>query len=156
MHPCPPINNDRWPQSLIDLLEQQQALVDQLDALARRQAEFIEKSATDQLIILLAQRQTIIDQFTTSQSELASLTQGMDDRLQQATNTQRDRIKALIAEIGDRLAGVMQRDEQDQASLRSNRDSIKQEISALGTARQARGAYVNHQTSPTRFADRKG
>jgi len=147
--------NERWPQSLIDLLERQHALVQNLDTLAGQQAEFIQQSATDQLMVLLAKRQSIIDQFTSSQAELAGLTQGMDDRLLQATNDQRDRIKALIAEIGDRLAGVMQRDEVDQASLRTNRDSIKQEISNLGTARQARGAYAS-KSSSTRYADRRG
>ena len=145
-----------WPQSLIDLLEQQHALVDQLDQLAKRQAEFIERCATDQLMDLLGRRQNLIDQFTSSQGELARLTQGLDDRLQQATAAQRDRIKGLIADIGERLAGVMQRDEQDQASLRSSRDAIKQELSSLGHARQARGAYVNAKGHQPRFADRKG
>jgi hypothetical protein len=151
----PSPDNERWPQTLIDLLERQYALVDQLDVLARQQADFIEQSATDQLMNLLSQRQGIIDQFTSSQSELSHLTQGMDDRLQQASADQRDRIKSLISEIGDRLAGVMHRDEKDQASLRSNRDSIKQEMSALGAAKQARGAYAS-KSNPARFADRRG
>src|SRR5436190_8256577 len=150
MTPNEPSNSTRWPQTLIDVLERQHVLVDQLDGLAMQQAEFIEKNATDQLMSLLSRRQNVIDEFTGSQNELAKLTQGMDERLQEATAVQRDRIRSLIGEIGSRLAGVMQRDEVDQESLRSSRNAIKQEMSALGNARQARGAYIAPKGQQTR------
>ena len=68
----------------------------------------------------------------------------------------RDRISRLVDEIGDRLTRIVNRDEQDQARLRTSRERTAREISGLRTARQAQHAYVNARTRSNRFADRQG
>src|SRR5437773_11314059 len=103
MIPNPLTTNACWPQTLIDVLERQQALVDQLDHRARQQVQFIQSGATNQLLELLGRRQNVIDEFTASQNQLAGLTQGLEQHLESTSQLQRDRIKALIAEIGERL-----------------------------------------------------
>lgn len=145
-----------WPQSLIDVLERQHDMVQRLAALAQGQSSLIEESSTDQLLELLAQRQSIIDEFTQSQHELTELTRDLDRRLEGVPESQCDRIRLLIDRIGDGLAQVMQRDEQDQATLRHGREQVRQELSTLGTARQARNAYTTVQSDRNRYADRRG
>lgn len=145
-----------WPQSLIDVLERQHDMVQRLAALAQGQSALIEESSTDQLLELLAQRQSIIDEFTQSQRELTELTRDLDRRLEGVPESQCDRIRLLIDRIGDGLAQVMQRDEQDQATLRYGREQVRQELSTLGTARQARNAYTTVQGDRNRYADRRG
>jgi len=144
-----------WQQELLDLLQRQQQMADQLVQLAQSQASLIADSHTDGLLELLTRRQAIIDDFTSSQSQLTELTRGLDQRLELVPPADRDRIKSLIGEIGQRLALILDRDEQDQASLRTHRSQIKQELSSMGTARQARHAYQG-RAATNRFADRRG
>src|SRR5688572_20233063 len=120
-------HNRLWPQSLIDLLSEQEGLVNQLVDLARRQAGLIAEGRTDHLLGLLADRQRLIDQFTSSQELLTELTQGLEQRLQSVASLERDSIRRLINTIGERLAEVMKCDEQDQATLQAGRDAVKQE-----------------------------
>lgn len=155
MSKAPTISSKPWPQSLLELLERQQGMVDQLVELAQSQASLIAGSHTDRLLEILTRRQSIIDEFTASQSHLTELTRGLDHNLDTVATLDRDRIKSFISEIGQRLALILDRDEQDQASLRTQSSQIKQELNSLGTARQARHAYQG--TSATnRFADRHG
>jgi hypothetical protein len=145
-----------WPQSLIGLLERQRVMVDRLVELAQSQSALIAESSTDRLLELLAERQGVIDEFTASQGTLSSLTQGLDERLENVSAEQRDHIKAVINVIGERLSQVMKRDEQDQAALKSNRQQVRRELTDIGTARTARSAYLTGAPSSNRFADRRG
>jgi hypothetical protein len=65
-------------------------------------------------------------------------------------------MKALIADIGERLTQVMQRDEADQANLRCGRDQVKKELASLATSKQAHGAYRSSDDTRARFADQRG
>ena len=148
--------SSNWLHALLTLLESQRGIVNELVSLAQAQASLIAEGRTDRLLDLLAKRQAIIDGFTTSQSRLAELTGGMDQRMEGTAPHDRDRIRSLINEIGERLSQVMKRDEEDQKLLRSSRDQVVQEMSKLGTAKQAHGAYRNNVSSTTRFADQRG
>jgi hypothetical protein len=145
-----------WSQSLLEILQRQHAMVDDLVALANSQAALIAEGRTDRLLDLLAKRQLIIDEFTASQSRLGEMTRGLEDRLRDVAAGDRDLIRSLINGIGERLAQVMQRDERDQASLRSGREQIKRELSSMSFSRQARGAYSTVRNPETRFADHHG
>jgi len=150
------ITHEPWSRSLLELLERQHVDVKELATLAESQSALFAVSHTDRLLDLLARRQTLIDEFTASQSRLAELTGGLDQKLDSVDPINRDRIKALIAQIGERLAEVMQRDEQDQASLKASRQHVKQELASLDTARQARSAYHGAPAASNRFADQRG
>lgn len=146
-----------WPAPLIRLLEQQHALVERLVSLARSQGGLIAHRNTDRLMELLAQRQAIIDQFTRSQQELTEMTGRLDQRLAGVGPAQRERIRSLITEIGERLGEIMQRDQEDQASLRGHRDQTRDELHGVGAVRAARSAYHPSPSAPAnRFADQKG
>ena len=145
-----------WAGSLIQLLEAQEALVSDLAALARQQAELIRGSRTDALLSLLTRRQHLIERFADAQEELGKLTADLDARLQTVSEAQRRRIQSLISGIGDRLAQVMQRDEQDQQVLEAARNRTKDELAAVGATRQARRAYLSGRAVDNRFADQRG
>jgi hypothetical protein len=147
-------SQEQWPQPLIDVLVRQRILVDELSGLAQRQAALIADGRAEHLMELLGRRQTVIDQFTASQSLMADLTRDLDARLRTVTSQQRDLIRSLIASIGDRLADIMKRDEHDQAALRSGRDQVRRELTALGAGRAARSAYLAGPASNPRLADR--
>jgi hypothetical protein len=150
------IETTDWETSLLALLERQHELADDLDALAQRQAEHIANSNTDALLRLLADRQTIIEQFTRAQGELTALTGDIETRLRTLPEEKAQRIQHLIADIGQRLSGVMQRDAEDQRTLEKARSAKRDELTALDQSRQARVAYMNRADVGSRFSDRKG
>jgi hypothetical protein len=147
-----------WPGPLIDLLERQHALVDRLVDLARAQASLIAERKTDRLLDLLAQRQSIIDEFTASQQQMTKMTEGLEGRLKGVAHTHRERIRSLINDIGDRLGEIMQRDQQDQANLRFGRYQTRVVLQGVGAVRAAHSAYAvaPHAVGPSRFADHRG
>ena len=158
MIPARDLNQDGFTQTLIDLLERQQALVDELDVLSMQQAAHIAAQATDHLLDLLARRQTVIDEFSAGQLDVARMTQKMDERLASASDSQRQRVRGLVDAISLRLETVMARDQQDHSALRIGRDAVQKDMSGLGQARQARSAYAGTSTrrASNLYADRTG
>ena len=140
---------------LIKLLERQQALAEQLAGLADRQATLIDARDTDELLVLLTQRQRIMDQFTAGQGSLVRLSEAAHGTEPGSSDT-RNRIGTLIEDISDRLTGIMRLDERDRDLIESNRDSIGEALTGLTTAREARQAYLNARAVTNRFADRRG
>lgn len=145
-----------WPARLLASLEQQWALVERLEQLARRQGELIEARKNDDLLKLLSERQQIIDRFLAMQASMSSVTENLDDQLEQIDPPQRGRIQQLIADIGSALDTVMKHDEHDRGTLQTSRNETKQEMTNLGTASRARQAYRGNAGAAARFADRQG
>lgn len=144
-----------WPDALIDVLERQQTLVEQLVSMSQTQAGLIAERRTDHLLELLSRRQTVIDEFTVCQTQMSAMSRDLDRRLTTVSPPQRERIRGLIGDIGERLREVMQRDHQDQAALHGGREAVLSEISGLDNGRQARAAYGPAATGVNRFADRQ-
>jgi hypothetical protein len=143
------------PDTLLKLLERQQALAEQLAGLAERQAALIEAGDSDALLSLLSQRQKIMDQFLASQDSLAGLSDSCR-RHSELPDGARDRIRSLIHDISRRLSDIMNVDEQDRARLESSRPDGGDPLAGLNKARAARHAYVNSQPGRNRFADSQG
>lgn len=157
MKPNEPNNpEDRWPESLITLLEKQQGIVTTLSDLANYQGDLIETKRTEPLLGLLAQRQNLLDEFTGFQGDLGSLTENIEQRMNGVPEHQKLRIQSLIDEIGSHLSRIMQQDREDEKSLVATRDRVKQELAATGMAQHARNAYTKSNVVETRFADREG
>lgn len=140
---------------LIKLLERQQALVEQLAGLADKQAGLIEAGDSDGLLVVLTQRQRIMDQFTAAQDSLSRLSDAAR-RAEPAEPATQERIGTLIEDISARLTEIMRLDEKDRALLETSRGRIGEALSGLTTARDARQAYLRARSVTNRFADRRG
>lgn len=145
-----------WSASLIELLERQRALVGELSELARQQAGLTESGQTEALLQLLGRRQEIIDRFAVTQDDLGRLTGRLSERVRDLAEPQRRQVRSLIDEIGEAMADVLQRDEQDQEALRASRDRVRRDIATVDTSKQAHRAYVRRKLIDNRFADSKG
>lgn len=151
-----PTETQTWDERLLNILQQQQALLTRLAHLAQRQGELIRDNRTDALLTLLGERQQIIDRFLAMQHDLGDLTEKLDQRLQEIQPHQREQIERLIHEIGQSLDAVMKHDERDRHALESARNETREEISGLGTANRARQAYLGAAGANAKFADRQG
>lgn len=148
---------DNRPEALIDLLTRQHGAACELRELAERQAELIEAGRTDELLTLLGRRQELIDQFTADQQAIGRHTDALDGRSDNLDAATRGRIRELLDGISDALESIMQADARDQQSMKTSQDETQQELTKLGSARQARNAYVGSMApSGNRFPDRQG
>lgn len=146
-------------ERVLELIERQQSLAQELEHLAMQQSYLIEHSETSALLDLLAKRQGVIDSLLAAQGEMRTVA----PRLERAelSDSLRSRLNALIDDVSRRLEVVMAVDERDKASLRIERDAVRTELSAAGTAQQARNAYLSRgqaasQPVGNRFSDHKG
>ena len=155
-HPGIDFSDADWPQHLVALLESQQSLVRKLATLAERQRELIEERRTDALLGLLQQRQRLVDEFVASQQRFHQLSEGINERIDELEDGQRQHIRELVNTISAHLDTVMQRDQSDQDLLRGTRDEARQQIGSLDRGTQARSAYRQGSPSGNRFADRQG
>ena len=152
-----PIEKPRtWPDSLIDLLQRQEKIVNKLFDLAKYQGQLIESKSTDPLLGLLSQRQKLIDEFTRMQGELSHLTEGRGEQLRDLDSPMRNRIQSLIDEIGESLNRVMARDDEDRKALEDARGQVQEELAATGAAQKARSAYRGAGLVSSQFADQQG
>ena len=151
--PAPPAS---WPDSLLALLEEQQALTHELTELAAGQSELIASGRTEALLGLLARRQRLVDQFVSGQSALARLAAELESRADELVDDQRDRIRSLLDEVAAGLANVMQQDEQDQKHLEAEREGRGRQLADVDVGKSARDAYLKSRAVINRFADRKG
>ena len=149
-----------WLPPLIEALEQQHTLVTQLAEIARAQATLIAERRTDRLLEVLTRRQSIIDEFTASQSRVNALTRNLDRHSHDIGMAQRDHIRSLIDAIACVLNDVMRRDQADQESLETGRSAVLAEMTGINAVRTARAAYTaparGATSDPPRFADKKG
>lgn len=150
--------DDGWPSELIELLRQQRTLVNELVARATQQESMIKEGRTEALIGLLSQRQELIDSFTSTQEDFASLLTNLNEKLDGATSDQKAQIKNLVNEIGDSLGVVMRRDEEDRGRLEVSCQRVQQEMKDLAGSREAHDAYRHNgqDDDRQRFADQCG
>lgn len=146
-------------------LERQLEAVEQIAALAEKQAKLIDEGDTDGLLTVLGRRQKLIDQFTAAQQALgdgsgaapgSGAAAGLESVIERADASARARIRALIDRISEALAAVAQIDDRDQGRLREVQQQTRKELSAVGTTRQARAAYMTGRASHNRYADQQG
>ena len=126
---------------LATLLTRQRDLYRELGGLSARQQQLIETSQTEQLLGLLTQRQSLIDQLTTCNQEVAPLRSRMGDIAAAAPDGLRDTIRDRVDEVQGLLEEIIERDEADRAKLEASRARVGNEIKRVNAAPAAVNAY---------------
>lgn len=155
-HAHNPSNSSGWTEQLIEVLDRQQTLADRLSALARQQQTLIDEQRTDDLLSLLAERQSLVDAFIAAQEQFSTLTTDLDQRLDGLAPNEREDVRSRIGAISERLSTIMHTDQQDQQRLQSARSDVLDGLGRLGSTRKAHNAYRTGASNAPRFADQQG
>lgn len=142
--------------TLVELLEAQQALVEELSLLAARQPSLIEAGESDGLLALLADRQRILDRLFGDQERISQLAASLDHPAGRLGGEARARISRVAAAISGRLSQIVRSDEEDQVLIGARSQRASRTMAKLDTAKQAHSAYLRSRAVSNRFADRKG
>ncbi|HUN81429.1 MAG TPA: hypothetical protein VMV81_07965 [Phycisphaerae bacterium] len=129
--------------ALVQLLEHQRVLYRRLRLLADRQRALVMAEDSAALILLLSERQTLVDGLVHLTSQMApyrsrwtQLFQGMDD-------SARMQVTALLEEVNGSLSAILASDSRDTTTLKARRDSAAQQLSSIGEGSRASAAYAD-------------
>lgn len=144
-----------WEKSLIEALETALDLYGELHRLAAQQARIIEEDNTEAVLDLLARREPLIAQL----AEVSGTIEPFDgawtavlDRLDQTTRTI---VQQRLETLGTISTRVADEDQRLRDRLELQRDTIRDELAELSTARSALGAYAPVAEVNPVFQDRE-
>lgn len=136
MHETPPV---------ITRLERQLELFRRLEAIAERQSDLIDEGRTPELLAIIAERQTLVD-------EIVRVGKAIETDLSLARPDAQ--VNQLLEQVGQIATRVQQRDQNDHRRLEIDRDRLSGEMAGVGRGRHAVAAYSNRTREPTtRFKD---
>ena len=157
------ITPQRFVADAISRLEMQAAAGDRLADLAREQGGLIETGRVDELLEVLTQRQSLIDELLAVVTEIGPLADAVQHTPAGVTEVQRQTVRRLVDTIGQRLAEVIDIDSRDRTRLEQRLAEVNRERSVNTSARTARAAYGRAKPvigalgeSRTRFTDQQG
>jgi sensor domain CHASE-containing protein len=143
--------------ALVTLLEEQRALFAQLRELSAQQASLVAEGAADELLAVLAQRQSAINDLMASNEKLEPYRRDWVRLYAELDEAQRRRVGALLQEVQQSLGAIIAQDERDRQSLQSQQSNISSELQGMTRVGSAVQAYRNApRTVNPRFTDHQG
>lgn len=156
--PDPHSDPARWSPRLERLVEEQRRLVEQLDALGIEQRRLIDSGEGDELVALLSRRQSLTDQVARLSQEFEPFRRDWGSFMERLPTEQRERLSGAVAEIGEGIRRITERDDADRQALQRQRDVVTGELASVSKARGAVAAYgrAGGAGGGPRYQDRKG
>lgn len=141
----------------VSLLEEQRDLYARVQDAGRRQAALIERGDTQGLLVVLQERQQLIDGLGELNQQIIPHREAWSRGVESQPAPRRAAVKALLDEIQTLLGGILEQDEQDKVSLQDRMSSVSGQLNQMGQGAQAARAYGQVPPPPAaRFTDRRG
>lgn len=155
-------NPDVWAPRLARVLDRQREIYEKLELLSLSQAHLISEDQTDDLLAVLGQRQTLIEQLTALNDEMAPFAERWSELAPRLSEQHREALRQRFDDVGRLVESITRRDEGDRRALEARRSSVGNELQSLTHNRGAVAAYARVQTpggrqaAEPRFQDRRG
>lgn len=146
----------RWAARLVRLVERQHGHFVALDALSDRQRVAIDAGDSDALLRVLGERQTIVDQITTTGEEISPFHERWDELLRILDGSERTVLSRRVTELQELSHRVAQHDERDRLALETRRAALVDDLAGVVKSRGAIAAYGGQRAGGPRFQDRQG
>jgi len=125
-----------------------QALAEQLDCyqrlskLARTQHDHVQNSRTEDLLLVLSQRQTLLEQIARLEQTIAPARKTWQEYLQALSAADRDQAESLLARIRQLLEEITASDRDDALVLQQRKLNLGRGIHAAVAARKFNRTYT--------------
>jgi hypothetical protein len=142
-------------EGLRETLAKQVLLYEQLLALSQRQSELARAMDLDNLVPILDEKETVIEEITQSAAQLGPL---QYTKLAQAEGCEAYRdngIKELVNRRDQLLRSIAALEQDSQAMLRIAKRRLAEQLSDMGSAREARESYCPRRDGKSGIIDRK-
>ena len=146
---------------LIDRLTQQRELYQQLKTLSDQQGELIAQGQAEQLLTVLSQRQSLVEQIAQLNEHIAPFKQHWPDLSAQISDDQRKQVNTLLEEVENLLQSIIGQDDRHRQQLQSAKEDVGRQLQQVNHAGRAINAYGNQKpkaptAAPARFTDSQG
>lgn len=144
--------------SLIDLLEQQLAILRQLSDQVEIQTAAVADGETESLLGVLAQRQQVIDRLEKINGDLSPFRNNWDQIWAGLDEAEQTQVSPLVQEVHQLLDQVLAADEKDRKKLEAAKNQVAADLVRLAQSGEATAAYkgagaTDHQN---RFTNKQG
>ena len=155
-------NPDVWAPRLARVLDRQREIYERLELISLSQAQLISEDQTDDLLSVLGQRQSLIEQLSALNDELAPFAERWNELAPRLSEEHREALRQRFDDVGRLVESITRRDEGDRRALEARRSTVGNELQSLTRSRGAVAAYARAQTPggreapDPRFQDRRG
>ncbi len=146
----------QWGARLARLVERQHELFTTLDQLSARQTACIDGGDSDELLRVLGERQTIVDQIVQIGEEMAPLQARWEELIREVDAGVRASLSRRVADLQQMSQRIAEQDERDRLALETRRAALVDDMAGLVKSRHAVAAYGGAAKSSPRFQDREG
>jgi hypothetical protein len=137
---------DAGVDAMVGLLTEQRGLYERLAALSDSQRELITGQRTEQLLTVLAERQTVLADLERLAARIRPF-QAEWPRLRARLSADRVQgVEVLLTDIQRLLGGILQKDRDDAQLLAARKQTTAAAVTTCGTGKRADAAY-NAQSS---------
>lgn len=151
-HPAPPAASS---SPLDAALAHSARIYSSLEALGAEQTARIERAETERLLVLLGERQRLVDEAARAARDLEPFTRDWPATLAALPAHRRDAASARLRALSDSIERIARRDEADRLALERLRASLAAEITVAARARGAVAAYGAAGVPGPRYQDRE-
>lgn len=160
-----PQPGDDWLPQVVELLDRQRSLFRELDELSRQQSRLVEAGQAEPLLVVLAQKQRVIEDVEDVNRGLSVFTSDWGARVAALPERSRVLLRTRTDELETLAKAVHARDEHDRSALEAQSRVVSNELATMARTRGAAAAYgamggnagggMGGSTGP-RFQDRRG
>ncbi len=140
-------------QQFLSYFEQRRDAFRELLRLSARQQEHINGDDYSELLVVLGQKQQIINRVVSTRSQHTQVVDHWRQQRKHFNSESRSRCDALLSEAETLLSQVMESDERSTTDLRSRRDATQGQLQKISQGTQAHRAYATDEVSTHRFLD---
>jgi hypothetical protein len=138
------------------VLDEQLDCYRRIDELSRDQSDHVLAGRTDELLAVLAQRQSIVERVTSLNSEIEPFVGRWTELAQGLTEQTRSAIRGRLSDLDELVGAINRRDEEDRACLAERRGEVARELETMSRRRNAASAYAGSASSAPKYQDRRG
>ncbi|UCG33044.1 MAG: flagellar export chaperone FlgN [Phycisphaerales bacterium] len=138
---------------LLALLDKQLNLYQKLNAMAVQQHALVSEEDPAALLVLLAERQRLLDELAELDAKIAPVRREWDRISPTLSVSARRRAKAAFQESRQLLEEIIASDQKDTELLEGRKINVQAALQTIGAAQQAHAAYGAQAPNLSRYFD---
>lgn len=153
-----PITPDQCGELLARQLAEQAGICGKIKELSEKQQKLVEERKEGELLVLLSDKQRLIDQHETLMKKTQDLRERWEAERGRAGAATQDKVEKAWERLRDVLNDVVRLEDQSRALLQDSRDKVSQDISRLQRGKIANKAYGGGALPrpQARYSDKQG
>ena len=142
------------PSGAREVLGKQRELYAKLLGMSRRQVELVNRTKTDELLSLLAEKQLVLSELSELQERLSPVHPDWEKVVSALSEQERRELRKIAGEIAGLLEDILKLDDEGRQALENLRDQALSQLKHIGSGKRVLDAYREKESDEgVRFVD---